>query len=35
MWGNGRGVKLRGIIPDNGDDLKLEAHISLEDIAND
>ena len=35
MWGNGRGVKLRGIIPDDGDELKLEAHIALKDIAND
>jgi len=35
MWGNGKGVKLRGIIPDDGDDLEVEAHIALEDIAND
>ncbi len=35
MWGNGKGVKLRGIVPDDGDDLEVEAHIALEDIASD
>lgn len=35
MWGNGKGVKLRGIVPDDGDDLEVEAHLALEDIASD
>lgn len=35
MWASGKGVKLRGIIPDDGDDLEVETHIALEDIASD
>ena len=35
MWGNGQGVKLRGIAPDDIDDLEVETHLALEDIARD
>ena len=35
MWGDSKGVKLRGIVPDDGLDLKVDVHIALEDIAND
>lgn len=35
MWGNGKEVKLRGIVPADGIDLEVEAHLALEDIAHD
>jgi transposase len=35
MWGNAKGVKLRGPVPNDLDDLHIEAHIALEDIADD
>lgn len=35
MWANGKGVKLRGIVPDDADDLEVETYLALEDIASD
>jgi len=35
MWGNGKQVKLRGVVPADGDDLEVEAQIALEDIGAD
>lgn len=35
MWGDSKEVKLRGIVPDDGIDLEIEAQIALEDIACD
>ena len=35
MWANGKGVKLRGIVPEDLDDLHVEASIALDDIARD
>lgn len=35
MWANGKGVKLRGVVPDDLDDLHVETSMALEDIAGD
>lgn len=35
LWGNGKEVRLRGMVPADGDDLEVEAHIALEDIGRD
>ena len=35
MWGNSKGVKLRGFVPENIVDLELEADMALTDIARD
>lgn len=35
MWGNAKGVKLRGIVPEDLDDLHIETSLALEDVAQD
>lgn len=35
MWANGKGVKLRGIVPEDLDDLHAETSMALTDIARD
>lgn len=35
MWANGKGVKLRGIVPEDLDDLHTETSMALADIASD
>jgi transposase len=35
MWGNAKGVKLRGIVPEDRDDLDMATWLALDDIAQD
>ena len=35
MWGNGKGVQLRGIVSEDIDELEIDTHLALEDIARD
>jgi transposase len=35
MWANGKGVKLRGFVPEDLDDLEIETDLALTDIAHD
>lgn len=35
VWSNGKGVKLRGVASEDIDDLEVDTHIALEDIARD
>lgn len=35
MWGNGKGVKLRGFVPEDLDDLAIETDLALTEIAHD
>lgn len=35
MWGNAKGAKLRGFVPEDLDDLEIETDLALTDIAHD